>query len=78
MHAHVVWKSLVQIVYTGQGDAARRREASYGVARLLLMAPIDPWQILPHFLVRQPSVRQNITILGTPPLDVNLLDDMVD
>ena len=27
-----------------QGDAARRREASYDVARLLLMAPIDPWR----------------------------------
>ena len=27
-----------------QGDAARRREASYDVDRLLLMAPIDPWR----------------------------------
>ena len=27
-----------------QGDTARRREASYDVARLLLMAPIDPWR----------------------------------
>ena len=27
-----------------QGDAARRRQASYDVARLLLMAPIDPWR----------------------------------
>ena len=27
-----------------QSDAARRREASYDVARLLLMAPIDPWR----------------------------------
>ena len=27
-----------------QGDVARRRQASYDVARLLLMAPIDPWR----------------------------------
>ena len=27
-----------------QGGTARRREASYDVARLLLMAPIDPWR----------------------------------
>ena len=26
------------------GDAARRRQTSYDVARLLLMAPIDPWR----------------------------------
>ena len=26
------------------GDAARRCQTSYGVATLLLMAPIDPWQ----------------------------------
>ena len=26
------------------GDATRRREASYNVARLLLIAPIDPWR----------------------------------
>ena len=26
------------------GDAARRRQTSYDVATLLLMAPIDPWQ----------------------------------
>ena len=27
-----------------QGDATRRRQALYDVARLLLMAPIDPWR----------------------------------
>ena len=26
------------------GDSARRRQTSYDVATLLLMAPIDPWQ----------------------------------
>ena len=26
------------------GDAARRRQASYDIATLLLMAPIDPWR----------------------------------
>ena len=46
-------------------DLARRRQASYDIARLL-----------PQFLVRQPSVRQKLTILGL--FDVNLFDDMVD
>ena len=26
------------------GDVARRRQTSYDVTRLLLMAPIDPWR----------------------------------
>ena len=33
-----------QVSTQAQGDAARRREVSYDVARLLLMAPIDPWR----------------------------------
>ena len=36
--------SVFHSVSNFQGDAARRREASYDVARLLLMAPIDPWR----------------------------------
>ena len=36
--------SVFHSVSNFQGDAARRREALYDVARLLLMAPIDPWQ----------------------------------
>ena len=35
--------SVIHSVSNFQVDAARRREASYDVARLLLMAPIDPW-----------------------------------
>ena len=36
--------SVIHSVSNFQGDAARRRETSYDVARLLLMAPIDPWR----------------------------------
>ena len=43
---------------------ARRRETSYDVARLLLMVHRDPGEILPHFLVQQPSVRPKMMILG--------------
>ena len=39
-----VFLSVFHSVSNFQGDAARRREASYDVARLLLMAPIDPWR----------------------------------
>ena len=41
----------------------RRRQMSYDVARLSLMVPIDPCQILPLILVQQLSVRQKLRIL---------------
>ena len=43
-------RAWVRVFVSGQfsdhksGDVARRRQTSYGVARLLLMVPMEPWQ----------------------------------
>ena len=38
------WDNFSASDWSKYGDVARRRETSYGVARLLLMVPLEPWR----------------------------------
>ena len=56
---------------------ARRRQTPYDVARLLLMAPRDPWQNSTPDFGAVAFCTTNIEDLRTP-FDVNLFDKIID
>ena len=41
-------------------DAARRRQTLYDVARLLLIAPIDPWRNLVRHDIGDPFIKEKV------------------